>query len=215
MKYVLNSSNNIALFPATGQIPFIDVYSVSLLKNLQNQKLYKKTWNNVLQDKNAKVIILAYRPSLSFKKDYLANPELNTPAEMYRDGARRTFKLLNEANKKVMVVLDNPKLPFSPNLCNRKIRPFLLTGGGDVCRFDRALYDNNLAVKTYNRIVKEEASSYDNIYFIDFSKYLCDNKYCYLSKENKNLYRDQQGHFNTDGSRYIARYIKAFFDKIQ
>lgn len=217
LKSVLNNSNNIALFPASGQIPFIDVYSFSLLNNLQNQKLYKKAWNNVLQDKNAKVIILAHRPSVSFLKGNmidLANPKLNTPAEIYRDGARRTFKLLNEANKKVIVVLDNPDIPFSPNLCNRKMRLFLLSDNGNKCSFDRSYYDNNLAVKTYNRIVQEEAAAYDNIHFIDLSKYLCDNEYCYLSKENKNLYWDKDGHFNIDGSKYIARYIKAVLDKM-
>lgn len=212
LKSVFNGSEHIAMFPASGQIHLIDVYSNSLVNNEFNQNLYKKAWMQILNDKKAKVIVLAHRPIISFVKGNiidLANPELITPDAIYRDGARRTFKLLNKFNKKVIVILDNPDLLFSPNMCIRKMRPFLLTDKGDVCKFGRSHYDNNTASKTYNKILMDEAREYSNITFIDLSQYLCDSKFCYLSKDNKNLYWDKEGHFNIDGSKDVAKYIQS------
>ena len=125
---------------------------------------------------------------------------------------KRTVDFLTSHGKKVLFVLDNPLLPFEPNSCMK--RPFSLTNHN--CSFNRDIYDKNEAYKAYNQAVKEIASTYSNVQYIDLSNLLCDDKNCHAIMNNDILYADS-GHTNLRGSEvfgeYVYKKIKEMLDK--
>ena len=70
--------------------------------------------------------------------------------QLHKIGAKRTFDLLKKFNKQVIIVKDNPWLPFEPQGCQD--RPIVFHKR--LCTFDRSVLDNYEERNFYNGILE-------------------------------------------------------------
>jgi peptidoglycan/LPS O-acetylase OafA/YrhL len=203
-----SSSEGVALFNYACQPPFVDV-SIKSSDNpnirRDNYKLMNKALDFILQQSTIKTVILAHHPQCSYNNAIdERNLDITNSRRVLTAGLLRTISLLTGAQKKVVVVLDNPFLPFEPNACTD--RPFRLLTKSSQCTLSRKTFDEDLALAEYREIVGDALRAFPQIVVTDLSNYLCDRKSCYLNKDGRLLYADR-GHLSNTGSRYVAPFI--------
>ena len=199
-------NEGIIALPVHGATPFLDMTVGKNKKYNKTTKMYlwhKKAYNYILEHPEIKIVLIAHRPFNSFNNaiDRL-NPEEKDPRKALEKGIRRTFNFLQKNNRQILIVLDNPKLPFYPT--KAKNRPFFgyMSDGS----FDRYKYDNDEPIQVYNSKMRRISKDYPNVHLIDLSEILCDSFRCYASRNGKILYSDDN-HLSYDGSLYVAPYI--------
>ena len=202
---------NVHSFVVSGRVPYygfqsatkyVDKYYSELRS--YGAQLWDQAFFDELRDPNTKVFVLAHFPHWS-RKDITDNQNPNSSLsseQLHLLGAKRTFDLLKKYNKRVIIVKDNPWLPFEPQGCQD--RPIVFHKR--LCSFDRSVLDNYEERNFYNGILEKVAKDYDNITFVDLSEKLCDSSVCYLKIGNLNLYNDKN-HLNINGSIYVAPMI--------
>lgn len=188
--------------------PYIDLSSglnmhpVQTVK-IDKHKLIKNAFEFILNNPSIKTVILAHNPICSYPnrvKD-LSNPTISDPNQIIENGMRRTFSSLLRSQKRVIVVLNFPTLPYDPELCIA--RPFRITNHGNKCRLPRTFLDASRAYSDYKSVLTSVIKDYPEIRTYDFSQFLCDDKYCYVAKDGVLLYGDRN-HLNENGSRFVA-----------
>jgi peptidoglycan/LPS O-acetylase OafA/YrhL len=210
----LEADKGVALFPASCAAPFIDVSTAQ--KNAEKLKVRKnayslinRAYDYVLNDKDIRVVILAHTPLCSFDDAIdLQNPQNRDYKSVLADGMRRTLLLLSKAGKKVIIVYDNPYLPFEPSLCLE--RRFRSAQGDkeDKCSFPQETSVFPAVLNAYRAITESVIKDFDNVKTVDLFRVLCDGSRCHPLKDGRLLYQDK-GHLSDDGSRFVAPYIKA------
>ena len=115
---------------------------------------------------------------------------------------RRWFELLGSAGKPVLVVFDNPTLPFEPKECMR--RPINFDQRSD-CSFGRAHFDKEAA--TYKAMFVKAAASFQNVTLLDSSDFFCDQNRCSAVNENGLLYTGDNNHLSLRGAMMVDRKI--------
>ena len=208
----LNEKNyNIHSFGISGRVPYYGFKSAT--KHVDKRwaeikskggLLWDRAFLDELADSNTKVFVLAHCPNGS-RNDItdILNPNSHLSSELLHEiGAKRTFDLLKQYNKQVIIVKDYPWLPFDPQGCQD--RPIVFHE--KQCSFDREIFDNYESRNFYNSTIERIARNYDNISIIDLSELFCFSSKCYIKIDKKNLYSDF-GHLNNDGSFYIAPMI--------
>lgn len=208
MYNLANRTYNLHSFGVSGHVPYYGFKSLTKVADKRwsemrsnGAKVWDRAFKDELLDPNTKVFVLAHNPSCS-RKDITdtLNPNSTLSIEqLHFIGAKRTFDLLKKHNKQVIIVKDNPILPFLPQNC--KTRPIMFRKS--LCSFDRSIFDNNEPRNFYNGILEKVAKDYDNVSFIDLGNKLCDKEYCHVSIENKVIY-DDTSHLNKFGSTYVA-----------
>lgn len=198
---------NIHLFAISGHVPYYGFKS-STSKDKYFSKmrtegavLWDQAFIDELKDPSVKVMVLAHSPVWS-RNDITdtLNPNSNLSVDkLHEIGAKRTFDLLKQHNKQVIIVKDNPWLPFDPKKC--QTRPIVFHKS--VCDFDRSFFDNYEPKNFFNSIVEKVAREYDNITFVDLSDLLCDSSRCYIEKNDQVLYKDES-HLSKEGSAFVA-----------
>jgi peptidoglycan/LPS O-acetylase OafA/YrhL len=207
---LLKPSEGVAVFPASCAAPYIDVATAQRDINAQRvrkgaYKLINRAYDYIVDDPKIKVVILAHSPNCSYLDAVdMKNLGNGDYKKVLADGMRRTFSTLTQANKKVIVLLDNPPLPYDPAACVE--RPFRLTKKNDYCSFSREKFDNDQVLIEYSSLVKTVTKEFKNIRVLDLSTKLCDENRCYLSKNGSLLYLDRS-HLNDNGSKYVAPYL--------
>lgn len=206
----LKANDGVAVFPASCAAPFIDVSSSTkdpqaLAVRKYAYKLINSAYDYVIKDNNIHEIILAHNPSCSYYDSIdIENTAVTDTPVIIEKGMRRSLDKLVAAGKKVVIVKDNPELPFIPQSCI--VRPVNISQTGNKCSFDKNIYSNNIAHRTYNNIVDKVIKDYPNVTSVDLSTLFCDKDKCYISKNGHILYSDI-GHLNKYGSRYVAPII--------
>ena len=200
----------VAVFSASCAAPYINISSATSDPNAKkirenSYKLINSAYEFILNDPLIKTVILAHNPTCSFRdvKD-MANPTTSNPDDIFENGMRRTFSALAYANKNVIILLDNPPLPFDPSSCNS--RPFGYAKSNEKCSFPRSDFDSREDFSNYNSHVRRVIKDYPNIKAYDLSHIFCDDKNCYIKKNGQPLYKDRN-HLSFYGSRYVAPYI--------
>ena len=156
-------------------------------------------------------MLLAHRPDCSYRNAIdRRNPGEKDFRKILHDGLVRTLDLLQKADKQVIIVLDNPYLPFEPSRCAR--RPVLSDIGGQ-CRFPRKLWTDRASRRFYEGLIREVAPKYSNVHIVDLADQLCDKNMCTAVKGNKVLYRDFD-HLNMDGSKLVAPVLLKAIDEV-
>ena len=210
LSFQMRKNEGIAIFSAGCTSPFIDLVIASD-KNPTLKKERIKTSNNHKQAyeliiKNEKIhsVFLAYHPQCAYKDGIfdMRNPDEKDINKIYKNGIKRTFDLLKNANKNVIILLDNPTLPYEPreNVFNSFFTFSQKT------YFDRSIYDRDEPLQQFNQLVRFIAKDYPNITIFDLSDLFCDEKKCFSEKDNRTLYRDKD-HLNLIGSVYVAQNI--------
>ena len=204
---MVGENGGIAVFPASCAAPYLDISTGT--KDAATRKvrqgafrLINSAYEFVLSDPNFKTVILAHAPFCSFNdvKD-VANPAITSWNEALENGMRRTFLALRNAQKKAIVLFDNPELPYDPSTCLP--RPFRLTAHSDKCSYPRAHFDSLNALSNYRALVNRVLKDFPEVRTYDLSKDLCDDQFCYLAHDGELLYQDRN-HLNINGARYVA-----------
>lgn len=211
MHNLVNRSYNIHSFGISGRVPYYKFKSATknsgkFWEEMRSKggKLWDQAFMDELQNPKTKVFVLAHCPYWS-RNDItdIQNPDSALSSdELHLIGAKRTFDLLKQYNKQVIIVKDNPWLPFEPEKC--QTRP--ITFHKRLCSFDRSIFDNNEPRNFYNSILEKVAKNYDNISFVDLSDLLCDNTKCYINIGSRVVYADTN-HLNAFGSAHVAPMI--------
>lgn len=212
----------IAIFPASCAAPFLylstGVTDPKIIKIRQNNYLLiNKAFEYALDSKSADTIILAHNPNCSrnsaFDMLYEKDVGVKKPNPNYLDALERsisrTFKILSQYNKQIIVVLDNPSLPYDPKKCLRRIG--LADLDHDPCFYPLEKHQNSPSVRPYNKLVEQYASKFDNIEVFDAASALCNAENCNLLVENKLVWRDRS-HLSKTGSFLAVRELMKMFD---
>ena len=196
-------NEGIAVFPISCGAPLIDIKTGTKAPKAgcmrdQANILHKQAFDYIFKHPEIKTVVLAHNPHCSAKDAIdTQNPNEKNPLKVIENGMKRTFKRLSDAGKKVVVVLDNPKTPKKPSGC---IRSGI---NEDKCKFNKSEYIGFKPIQNYNNLAKMIAKDYKNISFVDLSNILCDKDFCYISKNGKVLYRDNN-HLNYNGSALVS-----------
>lgn len=129
-------------------------------------------------------------------------PSGNRLSELRR-GLRDTLQFLAPAGKSIILVLDTPRLDFSPKSCV-DFRPVRLTRKKDPCAIERASVEKDNA--SYRQVVAEVLKEFPKVRAYDPLSDLCDDRYCHAMRDGRVLFRDEV-HLSVKGSELIARKI--------
>lgn len=204
------AEHGLAVFPASCAAPFYDTSTAQKDKaaakvRANAYRLINEAYDYVANDNSVVNVLLAHNPRCSYEDAVdIQNPDEPDFRKVLESGMRRSFKILSDAKKNVLVVLDGPTLPFDPSACVQ--RPFRITEKNDHCSFQRTIFDQDTVNSAYNEIVQRVAKDFINVQIIDLSSQLCDSDRCYAAKGGKVLYNDRN-HLSMYGSQFIAPYI--------
>lgn len=211
-----NSKYAFEVFPGSCGVPFLDVSTASRVKGrvgkLRSEVYlrHKEAYKHMAEDPKVRVVLLAHTPGCS-RGDAIdrQNPNEKDVRKVLHSGLVRTLDMLQNANKQVIIVLDNPTLPFNPSRCVR--RPML--SDGPQCRFPRKQWENNEPRRFFEGIVREVAPKYNNVLVVDLTNRFCDKTTCTAVLGREVLYRDR-GHLNMAGSKWVAPVLLKAIDKV-
>ncbi len=196
------------IFPGSCAVPFLDVTTAAHSNNKRIDEMrgavylrHREAFQHIAADPKIRAVLLAHNPGCS-RWDALdrRNPSEKDTGKILRAGLERTLAMLHDAGKEVIIVLDNPSLPFAPSRCAR--RP-MLSDIGQRCQFPRKQWQDNEARRFYEAVVRDVAPRFKNTRIVDLADTLCNRDTCFAVKNNKVLYRDGN-HLNSDGSKLVA-----------
>ena len=204
-----NSEHSVAIFPVNSNVPFLGV----AIKWGVYESWYpwiKKGFDYITAHQNIKVVVLTHCVGGT---EYDLNDRNKSFYGTIYDGAKRTFELMKKFDKKVVYVIDNPYLPFTPWAHQRKLLSYGET------KFSRKDYESSKNKVIYDKAVAYAAKDYDNVTIIDNTDLFCDETYCY-SHENKKEHgflvylNGDPHHLNARGSLMVAKKLKNDIDKL-
>ncbi len=216
--FVSQGKYSIEMFPIGCGAPLLDIttstnerISADVLKTRsEGYLLHREAFQHVASDSSIRAVVLAHRSWCSSNGilDH-SNPAEKDAEKILRNGLARTFEMMRRAGKKVIVVLDDPQLPFNPSRC--VVRPLLPR---TECQFPRKNWTDRPFKKLYESAVRDVAPQFTNVTVIDLADTLCDKTTCYAVRNHAVLYRDDN-HLNEAGSRFVAPVIiKAIDDAL-
>ncbi len=185
---------------------------------LVNTQVSKKGENNLCIESFAQVfqfieatptikkVILSFRApwylyggGKTFTQKY-KNPYIVTPS--IEVGIKNTYHYLNQIDREMILMIDNPELDFFPHEC-LDIRPIKLgSKTRDICGVTREYAEK--IINPYFHIVQNVKNEIPDIKIFNAFKYFCDAQYCYGKIDGKMMYADGN-HLNGEGSMYIAK----------
>lgn len=199
------NGHSIALFPVGSQSPFINLQTI-IDGRLDFYKRITYAYDYIIKHKNIKVVILA---DLAETHKYidLENPNETDTLKMLSTAVTRSLNLLKD--RKVIIVLDNPWLPFDPKAC---LRPYQLTL--KTCQYKYKESLNYKFAELHKIVINRISKKFDNVQVIDFNQLFCKNGQCEVKINNIVMYKDFN-HLNRYGSELVAPVIyKRVFDAI-
>jgi peptidoglycan/LPS O-acetylase OafA/YrhL len=132
-------------------------------------------------------------------------PDITDPWEVYRTGMTTTLARLSRKNKKIIFVLDVPELGFDPRSCvENTASGWSIRSVRTPCAVSRADFDQR--TRKYHALVAEVLKGFPQVVLFDASDKLCDDKWCWASKNDTLLYRDVD-HLSPEGSRFVGAFL--------
>ena len=201
-----DSDTSIAMFAMDDQSPFLHLSTQIEPK----QKWFENidlAYQYVTSHNEIEVVVLA-----DIKAPYVDadNPNEQDYESILTNAVTRSFEKLK--SKKVLVLLDNPWVPFDPKLCNS--RPFSISREPQ-CTFD---YENKKYEKPYydmlhKDVISKVAKLYPNVSVYDLNPLFCKDGVCHVKMNGENLFRDNN-HLSVKGSQYVAPFIAEQIKKV-
>lgn len=132
--------------------------------------------------------------------------------EVFSVGLDKTLAALIHAGKSVTYVYDVPELGFLPEECI-KGRPLLLVKPRAICAIKKSDFIER--TKTFRTLVETVLNRHPSVRVVDLSEALCDEEWCYASKEGRLLYTDDD-HLSFFGASYVIdRAGEKFFSPLE
>lgn len=141
----------------------------------------------------------------NFVKEFFSNEKrVADTTTFFQQAERKTFQRLIEANKRVIFILDIPRLNFHPSSCVK--RPFKISGQMErtPCAVPFEAWQQNH--ENYQKVLFDILKDFPQITVWNPTGAFCDDKYCWAVRDNKMLYRDEN-HLNEVGSLYLGNYL--------
>lgn len=208
------ANKGVALFWSAGQAPFFDISTAIDIQNNNNRHfVIEKGYEKIFKDNSIKTVVLSHFPYKGENNPIFDfdDPQNKNTTIAYRKSMKKTFDLLAQNNKKVIFVLDNPLLPFSPNIC--KPRPIdILKRNESFCFLKRSEVESQKHLVWFNSLLKEIASNYKNITLFDANTVLCDKEKCPVIVNGISLYDDVH-HLSNFGARIVSEEIIKLIEK--
>lgn len=131
-------------------------------------------------------------------------PEITDNREAYRIALTRTFSYLLQRNKQVVFVLNQAGLNFDPQSCvnNRPLR--LGIENRSICAISRDEFDRHN--REYREIAASVLKDFPAVKVFDAASFLCDDQWCWATKDATLLYADKT-HLSSPGGSYMARFL--------
>jgi len=141
-----------------------------------------------------------------YLEGFFKNKQEYNHKEMFFNTIEKTFEYFQN-NKTIdfYYLMDNPELGFEPS-SKCLLRPFNIFKND--CLLPLESYMNRAG--EYRSFIYELSKKYNNINILDPKNLYCDDKYCYVIKDDKMLYADNN-HHSVDGS---IKQAKFFIDKM-
>ncbi|MGJ4945740.1 acyltransferase family protein [Bradyrhizobium sp. HKCCYLS1011] len=138
----------------------------------------------------------------------LSNSNATDGRTIYEQAFKATVDALLKLNKKVIVIKDVPELGFKLSECIPRI---LVGQRRSVCGIESEEYRKR--VQEFKLYEDELLDAYrDKIAVYDPAPQLCDEHFCYATKDGQFLYRDSH-HLSAAGSAYLSRELLAYFSE--
>ena len=136
---------------------------------------------------------------------YLVNDKkITNKLEVFERGMRNTLELMMANRKKVIFVIDNPELGFSPNKCQDYSSRLSSTKLSFDCSISRSSYDARH--NEYRKLVFNVLKDYPSVVMFDQSAYLCDELKCRFKSGASILYGDNN-HLSVAGSKFMSLHL--------
>lgn len=202
-----NTDEKVVNFPASCAAPMLDVTTgyVPLRPHRKNNgRLMNMAFDYIGKKSSIKTVYLAHNPDCSYNSALdLQNPNETNEETILKNGLIRTLKFLNEKNKNVVIVLDNPRFKFLPGRCKSRgeiLRPFQ---GACEIEIDSKARDR------YERIVKDVVSTqFPSVKVLNLSDPFCKGVKCSPMQNGLIMYPDNDGgHLNDEGSIFASEYL--------
>ena len=213
-------SHAMALFKSIygNEVPIDDTLLIAesgcpLYPNLVNSKKKQDTCQSIsdtilstsLAHNSIKTVVLVnIMPTLNEgKSGFKFNEKVLNNREAFELGIDYMINKLLNMNKKVIYVMDVPRLKYHPRTCLQRLP--LRTQLHSDCHYTTLDYKNER--KNYmNEIIKLK-KKYPNLAVVDPLNIFCDNKNCKLLYNNKSLYYDLT-HISVYGSKLLLNHMK-------
>lgn len=141
----------------------------------------------------------------NFVREFFANEKrVADTTTFFQQIERKTLQRLLEANKRVIFILDIPRLNFHPSSCVK--RPWKINNQTERTPCAVSFEEWQTSHENYRKVLFEILKEFPQITIWDSAGAFCDEKYCWAVKDKKMLYRDEN-HLNEVGSLYLGHYL--------
>jgi peptidoglycan/LPS O-acetylase OafA/YrhL len=209
LRQLTDDKHGVAVLPASCAAPFFDVSAATsnpMSRELRNDnwRLINSAINYAINHEAVKTVILAHNPDCSADDAIdMENPGDANSWNVLKNGMRRTLSLLLRHQKKVILVLDNPKKSMDAEIC--QWRPVRLPNYvATPCFIPRK---EDPAHKTYRSLVREVLQDYPQVKTFDLMAAMCDEQQCPMVRDQRFLYMDPM-HLSIYGSEYVAKPLR-------
>lgn len=122
------------------------------------------------------------------------------------ENVEKFFQALGRSGKDIVIVLDNPELPFDPKVCLK--RPWMGRQNSD-CSFDRETFERKTGV--YRALFRQHAKAYPNVRLVDAADMFCNERKCFAINSEGLLYTGDNNHLSMRGARLVNGEIVRLF----
>ncbi len=212
----MDKQRNWMLVGNKGCPPVLGISVEGREKNCQNKFDNILGW--VVKNDNIKTVVISFYGAYPLTSDYAAdhlqnkmgpstisissttNPHLHREA-LFQMGLDKAIEKLVATDKKIILLLDIPELPFLPKDCVKK---------GTECSVSMPEVLRRQAVhRSMLKIIHEK---YPSLAIFDPTALFCDSRQCEFKKNDIILYRDSH-HLTLDGSNVYAEKLMVSIDK--
>lgn len=195
------------------------VYGINVEKDEKNCQTRSEGYIDwLINNKEIHLVALSYFGNYFLTTSYVANPKndqirpkhiaISTADEtevsrfnVFYAGLNNAIKKLIHANKKVVLIIDIPELPFMPIDCFRNPKE-------EICKISKIEVLKRQS--ELRRMIAQLKEANVSIEVFDPINFLCDDEFCSFYKDESILYRDSD-HLTLKGSDLIG---KAFYKEL-
>lgn len=163
--------------------------------------LIELAYREVTSDPGVTTVLLAHNPKCSWRDAQDLDDPTASDRQAMTAAMRRGLSALFAAGKRVILVLDNPALPFPPRECLPRPAPFRQHAR---CSFPRQIYDQDPAISQYRQLAFQMKREFPRLELFDLSPLFCDDTHCRLADEKGRLLYLDDNHLSLEGTRRAA-----------